>query len=127
MSDFYIKCPLETLLFFKKRLQKFQELVQEDNFFPASYKHDKTVTKKALEELARYEKQIESFITVKNQETFNQEIINTLERIFVESCKWVNEEAKRIAKNIEDQEIFVNVDSDVESEGEDLEEEDEQS
>jgi len=37
-----------------------------------------------------------------------------LEKIFNESCKYVNEEAKRIAKNIEDAEIFIDIDSDAE-------------
>ena len=74
------------------------------------------MTKKALEEFNRFDREITSHIEVKNEETFNEEIINTLEKIFSESCKFVNEEARRIAKNIEDEEIFISIDSDAENE-----------
>ncbi len=53
-----------------------------------------------MEEFSRFDREVSSYIEVKNEETFNEEIINTLEKIFVESCKYVNEEARRIAKNI---------------------------
>ncbi len=91
-------------------------MVEEDAFYPKSYRFDRTVTKKALEEFNRFDREIQSHIDVKNEETFTEEIINTLDKIFAESCKYVNEEAKRIAKNIEEEEIFVNIDSDAEDE-----------
>ena len=32
-----------------------------------------------------------------------------MQQVFSESSKYINEEAKRIAKNIEDEEIFINI------------------
>jgi hypothetical protein len=69
-----------------------------------------------LDEFNRFGREILIHIDVKNEETYSEEIINTLDKIFAESCKYVNEEAKRIAKNIEEEEIFVNIDSDAEDE-----------
>ncbi len=69
-----------------------------------------------MDEFNRFDREISNHIEVKNEETYNGEIINTLDKIFAESCKYVNEEAKRIAKNIEEEEIFVNIDSDAEDE-----------
>lgn len=69
-----------------------------------------------MDEFNRFGREILTHIEVKNEETVNEEIINTLDKIFAESCKYVNEEAKRIAKNIEEEEIFVNIDSDAEDE-----------
>lgn len=69
-----------------------------------------------MDEFNRFGREILIHIDVKNEETYSEEIINTLDKIFAESCKYVNEEAKRIAKNIEEEEIFVNIDSDAEDE-----------
>ena len=50
----------------KKKVEKFVELVEEDKFYPKSYKFDRTVTKKALDEFNRFDREVSSHIEVKN-------------------------------------------------------------
>jgi hypothetical protein len=92
--DFYEEAPLETVILMKKEVEV---MLEETNFG----------NRKNLEaSLRKMEKDLEERIQIKNQETFNEELLNGLRKELREYELLINETAAKLAEELETAQIF---------------------
>lgn len=99
ICDFYEYCNLETLIIVKKLMENVNE----------------TKRFKGVEQIfKKFELELETHISLKNSETFNDHIVESLEKENNEKVKMLMDEARRIHKNLEEQNLFIQIDSESE-------------